>query len=266
MKFRPCIDIHNGRVKQIVGASLRDGDESTVSFAEENYVADRDAVSYAALFDAHGLTGGHVIILNAKGTPEYEASRREALSVLKAFPGTWQAGGGITPENAAEFLNAGASHVIVTSYVFREGRIDEARLSQMVKAVGRSALVLDLSCKKVTGAEETDTYRVVTDRWTRLSATPLNRDTLERLSRSSDEFLIHAADVEGRQQGIETGVVKLLSEVPGITCTYAGGIHSVMDIRVIKSVGKGHIDCTVGSALDVYGGHLALEDVVEACG
>ena len=265
MRFRPCIDIHNGRVKQIVGASLRDGDENTVSFAEENYVADKDAVSYAALFDAHGLTGGHVIVLNAHGTPEYEASCAEALSVLKAFPGSWQAGGGITPQNAAAFLNAGASHVIVTSYVFREGRIDEARLSQMVKAVGRNRLVLDLSCKRVRDASGEDAYRVVTDRWTRLTSTELNHATIERLSRSCDEFLIHAADVEGKQQGIETGVVKILAEAGDVTCTYAGGIHSPMDIRVIKATGKGRIDCTVGSALDVYGGHLSLEEVVDAC-
>ena len=263
MRFRPCIDIHNGRVKQIVGASLRDGDEKTVSFASENFVAEDSAVSYAEEYAAWDLSGGHVIILNKTGTPEYEASLQEALSVFRAFPGVWLSGGGITPENAGIFLDAGASHVIVTSYVFREGRIDEARLSQMVKAVGRDKLVLDLSCKRVMTAEDAAEYRVVTDRWSRLTNTPLNRATIERLSRSCDEFLVHAADVEGRQQGIEEAVVEILASAQEVPCTYAGGIHTMEDIRKIREAGNGRVDFTVGSALDVYGGPLSLAEVAK---
>lgn len=263
MKFRPCIDIHNGKVKQIIGASLRDGnaEDATVSFASENFVAEDSAVSYAEEYAAWDLSGGHVIILNKTGTPEYEASLQEALSVFRAFPGVWQAGGGITPENAGIFLDAGASHVIVTSYVFREGRTDEARLSQMVRAVGRDKLVLDLSCKKVASPDGAEEYRVVTDRWTRLTQTILNRATMERMSRSCDEFLIHAADVEGHRQGIETRVVEILAEAEGVKSTYAGGIHTMEDIALIRDIGKGRVDFTVGSALDVYGGSLSIAEV-----
>lgn len=263
MRFRPCIDIHNGKVKQIIGASLRDGnaEDATVSFASENYVAEDSAVNYAEEYAAWDLKGGHVIILNATGTPEYEASKREALSVFHAYPGAWQAGGGITPENAGVFLDAGASHVIVTSYVFREGRIDEARLAQMVKAVGRDRLVLDLSCKKVETSDGAGEYRVVTDRWSRLTQTVLEGALFVRLARSCDEFLVHAADVEGRQEGIEERVVRILAEAEGIRCTYAGGVHTMEDIALIRDAGKGRVDFTVGSALDVYGGSLSISQV-----
>ncbi|MBQ9512281.1 MAG: phosphoribosylformimino-5-aminoimidazole carboxamide ribotide isomerase, partial [Lachnospiraceae bacterium] len=267
MRFRPCIDLHNGRVKQIVGASLKDGDQDgTVSFAVENFVAAKDAVYYADLFAKEQLSGGHVIFLNAAGTPEYEATKKEALSVLKAYPGQWQVGGGITVENAASFLDAGASHVIVTSFVFRDGAIDEARLQQLVRAVGKERLVLDLSCKKVVTPDSAPEYRVVTDRWMRLTKTVLSRETLERLSRSCDEFLVHAADVEGRQQGIETRVVEILAQAQDTVCTYAGGIHTMEDIALIRDAGQGRIDFTVGSALDVYGGSLSIEQVVSESG
>ena len=124
MKFRPCIDIHNGKVKQIVGSSLSDADQS----AAENFVSDRDAACFARLFRDGGLDGGHVILLNKKDSPYYAETKRQAFLALSAYPGGLMAGGGITPANAEEFLLAGASAVIVTSYVFRDGRIDRERL------------------------------------------------------------------------------------------------------------------------------------------
>ena len=145
MEFRPCIDIHNGKVKQIVGGSLKDSGDQ----AQENFVSEQDAAFYAALYQKNKLKGGHIILLNSYDSPYYEETRKQALAALQAYPGGLQVGGGITPENAGDYLNAGASHVIVTSYVFREGRIDYDRLERLVYAVGRERLVLDVSCKRV---------------------------------------------------------------------------------------------------------------------
>ena len=145
MEFRPCIDIHNGKVKQIVGGSLKDSGDQ----AQENFVSEQDAAFYAALYQKNKLKGGHIILLNSYDSPYYEETQKQALAALQAYPGGLQVGGGITPENAGDYLNAGASHVIVTSYVFREGRIDYDRLERLVYVVGRERLVLDVSCKRV---------------------------------------------------------------------------------------------------------------------
>ena len=215
MKIRPCIDIHNGKVKQIVGGTLRDGNASlsgaeSGSCAQQNFVSGKDAAWYADLYRQKKLSGGHVILLNSASTDPamYELDRQQALSSLRAYPQGMQVGGGITPENAGSFLDAGASHVIVTSYVFRDGRLDEERLAEMLAAVGRKRLVLDLSCRRIgapcagenCGDEESPRYAVVTDRWQKLTEMILSRRTikdglLDRLSRKCDEFLIHAADV-----------------------------------------------------------------------
>ena len=105
MEFRPCIDIHNGKVKQIVGGSLKDlGDR-----AQENFVSEQDAAFYAKLYQKNSLKGGHIILLNASDSPYYEATKEQALSGLRVYPGGLQVGGGITAENAAEYLAAGAS-------------------------------------------------------------------------------------------------------------------------------------------------------------
>ena len=203
MRFRPCIDLHRGRVKQIIGGSL------TEDGADENFVSERSAAWYASLYREHNLPGGHVIMLGP-------GNEDQALSSLRAYPGGLQVGGGITPENALRFLDAGASHVIVTSYVFCNGRLDEGRLVEMVERVGRPRLVLDLSCRRVG-----DQYLIATDRWQRISDLPLNGATLKRLASFCDEFLVHAADVEGRQRGIEGPVVSILGEhqtVPGRLC------------------------------------------------
>ncbi len=243
MKFRPCIDLHEGKVKQIVGGTLSD------SGARENYVSCRDAAWYSALYREKELTGGHVIMLGP-------GNREQALSALREYPNGMQVGGGINPENAAEFLEAGASHVIVTSYVFRDGLIARDNLEAMVRAVGKEHLVLDLSCRK-----REDEYWIVTDRWQRFTGTRLDKETLIDLGHTCDELLVHAADVEGRQQGIEAGVAALLAEYSPVPAAYAGGIRSMADIALIKELGKSRIDFTVGSALDIFGGPLSFDEV-----
>ena len=257
MIFRPCIDVHNGKVKQIVGASLSDSHDA----AQDNYVSEQDGAYYSDMYYDMGLRGGHVIILNAQDSPYYEESKNQAISALNAHPGTLQIGGGIDPDNAREFLDAGASHVIVTSYVFKNGLINRDRLSMMVKAVGKNRLVLDLSCKK-----KGDDYYIVTDRWQKMTDTRLSIETLDDLADFCDEFLIHAADVEGKQGGIEENVARLLGSWGKIPVTYAGGVHSIEDITKLKEIGNSKVDVTVGSALEIFGGSLSLEDVINACG
>lgn len=254
MKFRPCIDIHNGQVKQIVGGSLTDVGDS----AKENFVSQIGAADYAKRYAADGLTGGHVILLNGKDSPYYEQTKQEALSALRAYPGGLQVGGGITAENAAEFLEAGASHVIVTSYVFRDGMLSYDRLNRLCEAVGKEHVVLDLSCRK-----KDDAYYIVTDRWQRFTQMTVDEQLLSHLEQYCDEFLIHAVDVEGKASGIEGDLLRLLSTYDGVPLTYAGGIHSYDAVREVERLGGGKIDYTIGSALDLFGGHLSYERLVK---
>ncbi|MCR5670331.1 MAG: phosphoribosylformimino-5-aminoimidazole carboxamide ribotide isomerase [Butyrivibrio sp.] len=256
MKLRPCIDIHNGKVKQIVGASLSDKDNS----AFENFVSDRGAAFYARMYREMGLSGGHIILLNPSDSLYYEISKRQGIEALSATPGLLQIGGGINNENAAEFIDAGASHVIVTSYVFKNGRIGINNLKRLVKAVGSERVVLDLSCKK-----KGDSYYIVTDRWQKFTDVELSLETMDELSGYCDEFLVHAADVEGKQSGIEKEVAGILGKWGKKPVTYAGGIKSLSDIELLKKEGKGKLDVTVGSALDIFGGSLSIKDVIDAC-
>lgn len=271
MRIRPCIDIHDGKVKQIVGGSLRDRTEAeggpaapAADLAVENFVSERAADWFAALYREKGLSGGHIIMLNARREQAYQADRVQALKALAAFPGGMQIGGGLTPEDAPDYIRAGASHVIVTSYVFRDGQIAMDRLEQMLAAVGRKHLVLDLSCRRT----EDGSYRVVTDRWQKFTDYTVSRENLSFLSAYCDEFLIHAADVEGKRGGIEEDLVRLLGEWQARTdfpVTYAGGVHSVEDLRLSARLTGGRLDLTVGSALDLFGGNLRLDDLVAAC-
>lgn len=256
MEFRPCIDIHNGKVKQIVGGTLRDAG----GFADENFVSSGSADYYAGLYRADHLYGGHIILLNPVGSSFYDGTKRQALLALRAFPGGMQVGGGITPENASEFLEAGASHVIVTSYVFSEGRINYRNLERLAREVGKERLVLDISCRKREGA-----YYVVTDRWQRFSLERLERSLLERLSGYADEFLFHAVDVEGRSAGIDQEPLALLAEWEGCPVTYAGGVRDFSDLEQVKKLGRDRVHVTIGSALDLFGGPLPYRDVVEWC-
>lgn len=257
MEFRPCIDIHNGRVKQIVGGSLRD----TENRAEENYVAGENACFFAEIYRNAGIKGGHVILLNPEGSQYYENSKNQALAALQAYPGGLQAGGGITPDNAFDFLEAGASHVIVTSYVFRDGRIHFDRLKKMKETVGRSRLVLDLSCRRMS-----DGYHVVTDRWQKITDELIGEPLLDQLSAYCDEFLIHAVDVEGRAEGIEEELAAFLGRWEGRPVTYAGGVHSYEDLDRLRELGRNCLNVTIGSALDLFGGELSWKKILEICG
>lgn len=254
MEFRPCIDIHNGSVKQIIGSSLSD----TGNHAVENFVSEKSAADYATLYKKDGFSGAHVIMLNPPSSEYYEKTREAALSALRAFPGGLQIGGGITPENAKEYLSAGASKVIVTSYVFRNGRIDRDALKKLTDTVGNDRLVLDLSCRKVG-----DRYLIVTDRWQKFTEEPVTISLLAELSDSCAEFLIHAVDAEGKTNGIETELVSLLSEWDGCPVTYAGGISSFSDLELLRKTGKGRIHATIGSALDLFGGSMKYDEVRE---
>ena len=256
MEFRPCSDIHYGKVKQIVGGSLRDEG----SAAAENFVAEQDAAFFAGLYRDAGLRGGHIILLNPVGSEYYEATKRQALSALSTYPGGMQIGGGITEENAEEFLEAGASHVIVTSYVFQNGRIHYERLQKLLERVGRERLVLDLSCKKVG-----DCYRIVTDRWQKVTEEVVNEALLDRLAFYCDEFLIHAVDVEGKAQGIEQEVVRLLGNWGKLPITYAGGVHNYRDLELLQELGRNRLNVTVGSALDLFGGEMEWKKILEIC-
>ena len=245
--FRPCIDLHEGQVKQIVGGSLSDRPGET----RTNFVSERSSPWYAELYRRDGLAGGHVIKL---GPGNDDAAR----AALLAYPGGLQIGGGINLDNARTWLDAGASHVIVTSWVFRDGNIDETRLRQLVDAVGRERLVLDLSCRVKDGE-----YRVVTDRWQKFTDTVLSRETMGRLAKSCAEFLVHAVDVEGLCRGIDRELVSRLAEWSDLPTTYAGGANSLRDLEDVTRIGRGRIDLTIGSALDIFGGTgVKYEDAV----
>ena len=235
--FRPCIDLHEGKVKQIVGGTL--GEPGAL---RTNFVSDRSAAWYAELYKGDGLKGGHVVMLGP-------SNETEARSALKAYPGGLQIGGGINAENASDWLESGASHVIITSWLFREGRLDRERLNELAERIGKERLVLDLSCRR-----RGEDYFVVTDRWQKFTDLVINPDTLQQLSASCAEFLIHAVDVEGLCRGIDEELVSKLGQWSPIPTTYAGGAKSLADLEKVDELGRGKIDLTIGSALDIFGG------------
>ncbi|MBN2433814.1 MAG: phosphoribosylformimino-5-aminoimidazole carboxamide ribotide isomerase [Spirochaetes bacterium] len=249
MRFRPCIDLHNGQVKQIVGSTLNREAKPVI----ENFVSSKDAAYYANMYKESNLTGGHIIKL---GSGNDEA----ALLALKTYPGGMQLGGGVTAGNAAQYLDSGASHVIVTSYVFTDGRINWDNLNLLVKTVGKEKLVIDLSCRK-----KDNVYYVVTDKWQKFTSFTISEKNLDMLSDYCDEFLVHAADVEGKCSGIETELVTMLGKWANIPVTYAGGVSSLGDLEEVKEAGSDRIDITVGSALDIFGGKLSFSEVVRFC-
>jgi len=246
--FRPCIDLHEGKVKQIVGSTLTGvaGDAELVT----HFVANQPATWYAELYKHYNLRGGHVIMLG----PGNEQQAREALAV---WPGGMQIGGGISLDNAREWLDAGASHVIVNSLAFKGEHFDEENLSQLVRLVGQDKIVLDLSCRIRNGQ-----YYIVTERWQKFTHLPLNEMNLNNLSTYCDEFLIHAVDVEGKAMGIDCKLVALLADNSPIPATYAGGAKSIDDLDRIEEVGHGRVDLTIGTALDIFGGTIKFNDVI----
>lgn len=241
VNFRPCIDLHNGQVKQIVGSTLSDTDPLDL---QTNFTAKHPAQWFANLYKKDQLKGGHIIKL---GPGNDEA----ACAALAAWPEGMQLGGGVTYDNASYWLDAGASHLIVTSWVFRGGQIDEKRLADLVQLVGKKRLVLDLSCRR-----RGDEYYIVTDRWQKWTDVKICATVLEKLGSCCDEFLVHAADVEGMCQGIEGVLLEKLARITPIPTTYAGGIRSMEDLETIRCIGAGKIDATIGSALDIFGGDL----------
>jgi phosphoribosylformimino-5-aminoimidazole carboxamide ribotide isomerase len=249
MKFRPCIDLHQGKVKQIVGETLNADNKEVV----ENFVSDQDAAYFAEMFKKDGLTGGHVIMLGG-------GNEAAALQALQAYPGGLQIGGGLTAENAGRYLEQGASHVIVTSYIFRDGKLDLQNLQNINAEVGRDKLVIDLSCKARAGK-----WFVVTNQWTVFSDFEVNEENVRELEKYCGEFLIHAVDVEGKRTGIQEELVKRLAEWVRIPTTYAGGARSIEDLELFNRLSGGRLDITIGSALDIFGGKLPYEQVVAHC-
>ncbi len=239
MRFRPCIDLHDGVVKQIVGGTLNDEAPSAL---HTNFTARKPAAWFADRYRRDNLTGGHIIRLGSGNTAA-------AQSALARWPGGLQIGGGIDVHNAAQWLDAGASHVIVTSWVFHDGRIHLERLQELARVVGKARLVLDLSCRKRGNA-----YCIATNRWQTFTDEAVTYSLMDRLADYCDEFLLHAVDVEGRCAGIEADLVAYLSKWQGLPVTYAGGVASQADIDQIESLADGRIDFTVGSALDIFGG------------
>jgi len=266
MKFRPCIDIHNGKVKQIVGSSLKDRG----NLAQENFVSEQDAAFYANMYKEDGVKGGHIILLNAVDSEYFEETKRQALKALQAYPGGLQIGGGITAENASFYIEEGASHVIVTSYVFKDGKINYDNLKKLVQSVGKNRIVLDLSCRyieksgmmKGTEISKKSGYYVVTDRWQKVTDERVTHEFLDELSEYCDEFLIHAVDVEGKQNGIETALAELLGSWGKCPMTYAGGVRSFEDLKQLDELGNHKLNVTIGSALDLFGGTLKYKEVL----
>jgi len=238
-QFRPCIDLHDGKVKQIVGGSLKDSGPGP----RENFISDRSASSYAELYQENQLVGGHIIQL---GPGNGDAAR----SALSAWPGGMQLGGGIDIANAVEWLEAGASHIIVTSWLFDEnGKFRKDRLQELAREVGREHLVVDLSCRRVE-----DGWKVAMNRWQTLTDVEITVTALDVLAEWCSEYLVHAADVEGLCKGIDTELVEVLGSWDGIPITYAGGVASMKDVELIEKRSGGKVDFTVGSALDLFGG------------
>ena len=243
--FRPCIDLHQGSVKQIVGSSLRDDGTAP----ETNFVASDDAAWFAERYRDDDLRDGHVIMLG----PGNEQAARRALA---AFPGGLQVGGGIDADNAVTWLTAGASKVIVTSWLFLHDALSMERVNVLSERVGRDRLVIDLSCRRIasTAAAAAPTWKVATHRWQTLSHTELSRETFDQLADKCCEFLIHAADVEGKCEGIDAELVKLLGRLCPIPCTYAGGARDLRDLDRVQELSEGRVHLTFGSALDLFGG------------
>lgn len=243
MKFRPCIDLHDGKVKQIVGETLN---------AEiiENFVSKQDSAYYAELFKKDALTGGHVIMLGG-------GNEEAAVRALAAYPGGLQIGGGITADNAAFYLEKGASHIIVTSYIFKDGQLNEDHLAKIVAEVGKDRLVIDLSCKEKDGQ-----WFVVTNQWKQFSEFVVNQQNISFIEQYCNEFLVHAVDVEGKQSGIQQSLVRSLADWVTIPTTYAGGARSIADMDQFNELSNGKLDITIGSALDIFGGQLSYEEVV----
>ena len=249
MQFRPCIDLHAGVVKQIVGSTLNQKHTAVV----ENFIATEDSTYYANLFKQDQLVGGHVIML---GSGNEEA----AIRALAAYPNGLQVGGGITAENAKKYIDAGASHIIVTSYIFHDGELDLPKLKALVEAIGKEHIVIDLSCRKKDGK-----WYVMTDKWVKWSSFEVNAESIQLIEQYCDELLIHAVDVEGKKGGMQLDLIEDLAAWTSVPTTYAGGVRSMDDLLLFEKIGKGKLHVTIGSALSIFGGDLSYDEVVQYC-
>ncbi|EXJ79768.1 1-(5-phosphoribosyl)-5-[(5-phosphoribosylamino)methylideneamino] imidazole-4-carboxamide isomerase [Capronia epimyces CBS 606.96] len=248
-RFRPCIDLHAGQVKQIVGGTL----STQESELKTNHVSHHPAEYFAELYRAANLAGAHVIMLG----PGNDDAARAALA---AWPGHLQVGGGITNGNAKQWIEAGAERVIITSFLFPAGRFSLERLQAVLAALDndKSKLVIDLSCRR-----KDDTWFVAMNKWQTITEMEITKESIAALEPYCSEFLIHAADNEGLQQGIDTELVSKLAEWCSIPVTYAGGARTVEDLDLVRKRSNGKVDLTIGSALDIFGGSGAsFEDCV----
>jgi phosphoribosylformimino-5-aminoimidazole carboxamide ribotide isomerase len=252
MRFRPVIDLHEGKVKQIVGDTLGvPGRSGAPGAPVEHFVSARGADWYARLYREKGLPGGHVIQLGP-------GNREQAKAALAAWPGGLQVGGGVDASNAKEWIDAGASHVIVTSHIIHDGAINPERIAGLVRAVGRERLVIDLSCRKRDGR-----YWLASDGWRTTTGIRVDEALLDSLAGECAEFLVHAVDAEGRQAGADETLLALLGDWAEIPVTYAGGIATIADLEAARRLGNGAVDVSVGSALDLFGGPLPFEKVLD---
>lgn len=270
VRFRPCIDIHEGKVKQIVGSTLADKRETTKGDDDDddaddtatayeppttNFESDRSAAHFAAMYRDCGLTGGHVIMLDSRD----DGTRAAAIDALEAYRGGLQVGGGVEAANARAWIERGASHVIVTSFAFKDGALSRDALRALVDEVGRERVVLDLSCRV---RDDEGEYFVVTDRWQKFSSFALRAAPVAELAEYCDEFLVHGVDVEGKKLGVDETLIRILGDISPIPVTYAGGVRAMEDLELVRSAGAGRVDVTVGSALDIFGGSMRFDDVV----
>ncbi|KAL8962982.1 MAG: hypothetical protein Q9193_000702 [Seirophora villosa] len=249
-RFRPCIDLHSGQVKQIVGGTL----SNTSTNLKTNYVSDQPASYFASIYKEHALHGAHVIMLG----PGNEEVAQEAL---EAWPGGLQVGGGITADNAKLWVERGAEKVIVTSYLFPEARFSPDRLEAVLEALDNETgkLVIDLSCRKKDGK-----WIVAMNKWQTPTDIEVNQETIRLLEPRCSEFLIHAADNEGLQRGIDEELVVRLGQWCTRPVTYAGGGRHLEDLDLVKELSRGKVDLTIGSALDIFGGSgVNFEDCVK---
>lgn len=266
-RFRGCIDIHSGQVKQIVGGTLHSDDNNNANANSQdhgqlstNFVSTQPSSYYASLYKEHNVKGTHVIKLGSN-----KANDEAALEALRTWPGELQIGGGVNYENAQYWIENGASHVIITSWLFPQGEFSKERLVKLSELIGKERIVVDLSCKRKPIVEGDEVKWVVAiNKWQTLTNFELNYENFKELSEYCDEFLVHAADVEGLCKGIDEELVSKLSEWCDIPITYAGGAKNIDDLKTVERLSKGKVDLTFGSALDIFGGKLVkFQDCVE---
>ena len=248
-QFKPCIDLHEGKVKQIVGGTLSDDGTGL----KENFTSDKSSADFAKLYRDHNLTGGHIIQLGP-------GNKEAAHAALSAWPNGMQLGGGVTIDNAASWIEAGASHVIVTSWLFSpDSKFLTNRLKQLSSEIGKDRLIVDLSCRRTQQG-----WTVAMNRWQTLTDLNITTDTLDQIADYCDEFLIHAADVEGMCGGVDLELVEMLGNWGKIPMTYAGGAATIKDVQQTQERSQGKVDITVGSALDIFGGTgMTLDELVQ---